>query len=64
MTIKEKEKIIFDKLRKENISIVKDGIVDENQYLSSKYKILYVMKEVNGGKDWDLRKFLYDGGRS
>lgn len=22
------------------------------------------MKEVNGGKDWDLRKFLYDGGRS
>lgn len=22
------------------------------------------MKEVNGGKDWDLREFLYDGGRS
>lgn len=64
MTIKEKEKILFEKLKTENHSIVTDGIVDENQYLSSKYKILYVMKEVNGGEDWDLRKFLYDGGRS
>ncbi|WP_308749133.1 hypothetical protein [uncultured Anaerococcus sp.] len=63
MTIKEKEKILFEKLRKDNHAIVTDGIVDENEYLSSKYKILYVMKEVNGGKDWDLREFLYEGGR-
>lgn len=63
MTIKEKEEIIFDKLGKENLAIVEDGIVDENEYLSSKYKILYVMKEVNSSEAWDLRKFLYDGGR-
>ena len=44
MTIKEKENILFDKLSKENPAIVEDGIVDENEYLSSKYKILYVMK--------------------
>lgn len=64
MTIKEKEEILFDKLKSQNSAIITDGIVDENQYLSSKYKILYVMKEVNGGKDWDLREFLYQGGRS
>lgn len=64
MTIKEKEELLFEKLKKENHDRVKDEIVDENQYLSSKYKILYVMKEVNGGNDWDLREFLYQGGRS
>lgn len=64
MTIKEKEEILFYKLKSQNPDIITDGIVDENQYLSSKYKILYVMKEVNGGKDWDLREFLYYGGRS
>ena len=63
MTIKEKEEILFDKLKSQNTAIITDGIVDENQYLSSKYKILYVMKEVNGGEVWDLRKFLYQGGR-
>lgn len=63
MTIKEKVEILFEKLKKVNHDRVKDGIVDENQYLSSKYKILYVMKEVNGGEEWDLRKFLYEGGR-
>lgn len=64
MTIKEKEEILFDKLKTENLAIVTDGIVDENQYLSSKYKILYVMKEVNGEGLLNLKEFLYDGGRS
>lgn len=63
MTIKEKEKILFEKLRKDNHAIVTDGIVDENQYLSSKYKILYVMKEVNGKGAWDLKDFVNQGGR-
>ena len=44
MTIKEKEEILFSKLRKENPFIVKVGVVDEIEYLSAKYKILYVMK--------------------
>lgn len=64
MSIKEKEKEIFDKLGKIDPSIVEDGIVNEEEYLDSKYKILYVMKEVNGGSGWNLKDFLYDGGRS
>lgn len=64
MDIKAKEKEIFDKLRKIDPSIVEDGIVSEEEYLDSKYKILYIMKEVNGGAGWNLKSFLYDGGRS
>lgn len=50
MSIKEEEKVLFDKLRDSNPIIVEDGIVDEAEYLASRYKILYVMKEVNGGE--------------
>lgn len=50
MSIKEEEKVLFDKLRDSNPVIVEDGIVDEAEYLASRYKILYVMKEVNGGE--------------
>ena len=64
MNIKEKEKEIFDKLKQIDPSIVEDGIVNEEEYLTSKYKIIYIMKEVNGGAGWNLKSFLYDGGRS
>ncbi len=63
MSIKEEEKILFDKLRDSNPIIVEDGIVDEAEYLASRYKILYVMKEVNGGEGWNLKEFLKDGAR-
>lgn len=64
MSIKEEEKILFDKLRETNPIVVEDGIVDEDEYKASRYKILYVMKEVNGGEGWNLKEFLKDGGRS
>lgn len=64
MNIKEKEKEIFDKLRKIDPSIVEDGIVSEEEYIDSNYKIVYIMKEVNGGSGWNLKDFLYKGGRS
>lgn len=64
MNIKEKEKEIFYELRKTDSSIVEDGIVSEEEYLDSKYKIIYIMKEVNGGAGWNLKDFLYEGGRS
>lgn len=65
MCIRGKEEIIFDNLKRNNpnINIAKDGVVDEKQYLESKFKIVYVMKEVNGGSDWDLKEFLFKGGQ-
>ena len=43
MDIKEKEKEIFEKLRKTEPSIIEDGIVNEEEYLTSKHKIAYIM---------------------
>lgn len=58
MSIKSREKKIFP-------NIISDGVVDENQFLNARYKIVYILKEVNSeGDPWDLCKFLYDeGGR-
>lgn len=42
---------------------IRDGVVNPEEYFSAKYKILFLLKEVNGGKDWDLRDFLLEGGR-
>ena len=44
--------------------MVEDGIVSEEKYLDSNYKIVYIMKEVNGGSGWNLKDFLYKGGCS
>jgi len=77
MTLREQEERLFaewkqhwshhgDQARDSSL-FCEDGVVDENSYLNSSLRILFVLKEVNGdfeGKGWDLRKFLYDeGGR-
>ncbi|MGF3065793.1 hypothetical protein [Facklamia sp. P12950] len=38
--------------------------MDKKQYIELKFKIVYIMKEVNGGSGWDLKDFLFEGGRS
>jgi len=65
MKIHEKEELLFGEWELSVPGLVKDGIVSENEYNKAKYKIVYILKEVNGGKNWDLRDFLSDekGGR-
>lgn len=43
---------------------IRDGVVDAEKYCEAPIKILVVLKEVNGGSDWDLRDFLRKGGRA
>ncbi len=43
---------------------IRDGVVDAGKYCNAPVKVLVVLKEVNGGSDWDLRDFLRGGGRS
>lgn len=62
-SIAEEENKLFAELRLGNLDIIDDGLASVEDYLSSKYKIMYVLKEVNGGKGWSLREFLRDGGR-
>ena len=74
MSIRELEEKLFDEWQEkekleynnENKKIfVRDGLVDEENYFKAPVKILYLLKEVNGGdKDWDLREFVKNGGRS
>ena len=64
MSIKEKEDKLFEELRKAVPEAVDDGVVSEVDYLSAEKKILFVLKEVNGGQGWSLRNFLLDGGRA
>ena len=54
----EAEEELFAALKAVNPDTVEDGIVDEAEYLSAKIKIVYLMKEVNGGSAWSLREFL------
>lgn len=63
MGIMEQQKQIFDELRHSNPGIIDDGVSDEEQYTSAKYRIMYVLKEVNGGSGWSLCDHLLSGGR-
>ncbi|MDR0753173.1 MAG: hypothetical protein LBE95_00680 [Holosporaceae bacterium] len=55
---------LFEEWKKRWSYVVTDGIVNEAQYekLDGK-KVLYILKEVNGGGNWDLREFLREGAR-
>ncbi len=64
MNIACEERKIFDELKQYNDSVIEDGIVDETEYLASKFRIVYILKEANGGKDWSLKKYLHSGGRA
>lgn len=63
MGIATRQKELFDKLRQLDPSIIVDGVPDEGQYLSAPYRIMYVLKEVNGGSGWSLCDLLQSGGR-
>ncbi|MCD7732326.1 MAG: hypothetical protein LUH56_02655 [Oscillospiraceae bacterium] len=58
MSMRNEEQVLFDELRKNNPAVILDGVVDEQEYLSARYKIAYILKEVNGGAGWDLREFV------
>lgn len=59
----DREAQLLDKWADGRKGFVRDGVVDAEKYLASKVKLLYLLKEVNGGSDWDLREFLRCGGR-
>lgn len=63
MSIIGQQKEIFEELRRLNPEVIEDGISDEDKYISSAYRIMYVLKEVNGGFGWSLCEHLRNGGR-
>ena len=59
----EEQKKLFAELKKKDSATIEDGIPNESEYTSARYRIMYVLKEVNGGSNWSLCKFLQQGGR-
>jgi hypothetical protein len=66
MSIQELQNNLFAEWQGKRKGFVKDGVVSEDDYLSSSPKIAFILKEVNDndGGEWDLRQFVSDGGRS
>ncbi|MDO4701256.1 MAG: hypothetical protein Q4A47_01385 [Erysipelotrichaceae bacterium] len=63
MNIREKENELFKDYvvtdeTKTQKDIVPDGVIDEASFLKAEKKILFLLKEVNGGDGWDLRNFV------
>lgn len=44
-------------------NVIPDGLPDAAAYCWAPLRILYLLKEVNGGENWDLRQYLRDGAR-
>lgn len=66
MNIGDKEEKLFDKWSSNREGFVADGVVDEEMYLNSSPKIMFILKEANdlGGGGWDLRQFIKGGDTS
>ncbi|MDM8541992.1 hypothetical protein QUF90_12975 [Desulfococcaceae bacterium HSG9] len=60
--MQELDKIKYEQLiqsiRTKDPEIIADGPVDWSRYVKSKIRILWILRETNGGGDWDLREFL------
>ena len=63
MNLKDKEEVLFNEWRLKRPNFIPDGIINEQFYNESSIKVLYILKEVNGGKNWDLRDYIKGGGR-
>lgn len=66
MSIRCQEEKLFSDWSIGRSDFVTDGVIDEQLYLGSQKKLLFVLKEVNdlGGGGWDLREFVRAGGRA
>lgn len=61
--VSEEQDKLFLQLKDIDANVIADGIVDDQAYQNAKYRIVYIMKEANGGKGWSLTEFLKEGGR-
>ena len=63
MQIIEQQNLLFEQLRQCDPDVIDDGIADETEYTTAPYRLMFVLKEVNGGSGWSLCEHLKNGGR-
>ncbi len=49
---------VLKSIREHDPKTVADGAVVPEEYVRAKPRLLWILRETNGGGDWDLRKFL------
>jgi len=64
MTIREQEEMLFAEWKEKRPGFVDDGVIDESEYLKSCPKIVFILKEVNGGWAWNLKGYVREGGKA
>ena len=62
--IESREKSLFANWKKEYDNFISDGCADCVKYAAAPVRLLFVLKEVNGGENWDLRELLNEGART
>ena len=62
--LESKENCLLGQWAKQVPGFIYDGLPNAEQYVLSNIRILFILKEVNGGQAWDLREFLRNGARS
>jgi len=60
----EQQEELFAEWKRGREYFVSDGVVCESEYVKSPIKLLFLLKEVNGGKEWNLCQYLENGGRA
>lgn len=65
-TLAEREEALFREWSVDRSAFIRDGVVDETEFLRTEQTILFLLKEVNdtrSGGGWDLRSFVRSGAR-
>ena len=55
------EETLFARWQEKRPGMAKDGVVDDVEYYNCAVKVLFILKEVNGWKNGDLRELLKRG---
>lgn len=63
-TLLEQQEKLFEEWKHGREYFVTDGVVNEAEYIKAPKKLLFLLKEVNGGGSWPLCEFLENGGRA
>ncbi len=61
--LEREENILLDRWAADLPGLIRDGLPCAQAYCAAPIRVMLLLKEVNGGENWDLRRFLRDGGR-
>ena len=64
IVLKNAENKLFNFWSSTVAGFIRDGCADPEKYSQAPVRLLFILKEVNGGSDWDLRDYMRIGCRA